>query len=223
MNDQEAVLVFARYPREGRVKTRLARDLSAGLVLELHTAFLLDTMQAVAAGAWDTILFLADCSPADATAWRSSHQLPPSITTRPQQGADLGERLWNAYLETQHGFRRVVFIGSDTPGLPLSLIRRAFDLLIRKPAVIGPVPDGGYYLLGLSRPLPDLFQGIDWGSDLVLAQTLAVLGKVDYELLPEWNDVDELSDLIELRSRLESPIASAAPRTAACLERLDLF
>ena len=135
----------------------------------------------------------------------------------------MGERLWNAYLETQESYRGLIFIGSDTPGLPLNLITGAFDVLVRKPAVIGPVPDGGYYLLGLSQPLRKLFRGIDWGSERVLEQTLATLDESEYELLPEWNDVDAVADLIELRSRLDSPNASAAPRTAACLERLDLF
>ena len=214
------MLVFGRYPKLGTVKTRLARALSAGLVLELYTAFLLDTVAAVASGVWDTILFLADCSLAEANAWKSSESLASSVLICSQQGDDLGERLWNAYGEFRGSYGRLIFVGSDTPGLPLSLIAAAFDGLARKPAVIGPVPDGGYYLLGLSQPLRKLFRGIDWGSERVLEQTLAGLHESEYELLPEWNDVDEVADLIELRSRLNSPNASAAPRTSACLERL---
>jgi glycosyltransferase A (GT-A) superfamily protein (DUF2064 family) len=95
--------------------------------------------------------------------------------------------------------RRAVLIGTDTPDLPRSLLEKAFSSLKTHDAVIGPALDGGYYLIGLSSDslLPDLFQGLPWGSALVFELTRHVLEEhgLEFHVLPRWRDIDEYEDL----------------------------
>lgn len=220
MKADRALVIFARYPRLGQVKTRLTPALPASQVLRLYEAFLLDTLESAISGNWQTHLYLGDCSQEEELAWRKRRGVPEELPIRFQKGPDLGERLWNACQEILEGFSRIVFIGADTPGLPSKLIEEAFLALERKPVAIGPVPDGGYYLLGLAEPRRELFEGIDWGSESVFEQTLSRIPSDEAHLLAAWNDIDEAADLAALEGRLEASEAAPAPRTLRCLRQL---
>ncbi len=116
----------------------------------------------------------------------------------PQGDGPLGVRMRAAFRAAfASGARRVVVVGSDLPELSTALLRRAFECLEAREAVVGPARDGGYYLLGLARPLPGIFEGIAWSTPGVLAATLQRLRATGVEpaLLEELADVDVAADL----------------------------
>ena len=119
---------------------------------------------------------------------------------------------------------RIVLIGSDSPTLPSEFVRDAFKKLETVDGVVGPARDGGYYLIGLRRPCPELFAGIAWSEPDVLQQTLsrARQAGLDLQLLREWYDVDELEDLLrvkkEIRELRDAGSSEFPARTAAFLE-----
>ena len=120
----------------------------------------------------------------------------------PQRGADLGERLSNIFLDKLAiGYDAVSIVDSDSPDLPNSLIRESLQLLLSKQAevVFGPCHDGGYYLVGMRRPHPELFRDIPWSTASVLSLSLEKARKLglNVKLLPFWNDLDTFEDLVE--------------------------
>jgi rSAM/selenodomain-associated transferase 2 len=116
-----------------------------------------------------------------------------------QAEGNLGVRLARAAASAfAQGMSAVVMVGSDCPALDSSHIRAAFDQLERHPVVFGPARDGGYYLVGLRREIPELFETIHWGTDRVLSESLAIARRLGIEpfLLQELADVDEPADLV---------------------------
>jgi hypothetical protein len=190
----DAVLVFVRAPQAGRVKTRLAAGIGAPAALRVYVRLAEHALaQARASGATVRVHF----TPADAgdavRAW-----LGPGAEYLPQAEGDLGERMRSAFdAAFAAGFRRVVIIGSDLPDLSAELLGRAFSLLDGHEAVLGPARDGGYYLLGLRRPVREVFSGIAWSTGEVLAATVARLRTMGIEpaLLETLSDLDEEGDL----------------------------
>ena len=123
-----------------------------------------------------------------------------------QRGRGLGERLQNIFADTlANGYQAVTVIDSDSPDLPKSTVRESFRLLLsgRADAVFGPSFDGGYYLVGLRRPQPELFENISWSTATVLEATLAKARAIGLktELLAWWNDLDTCADLIDFYNK----------------------
>lgn len=120
------------------------------------------------------------------------------LAYQPQAEGNLGDRLIHA---VEAGFadggRAAVVIGADCPDLDNALLARAFEALREKELVIGPALDGGYYLIGLRQPRAELFRGIDWGSEHVLRQTLAIANRLGLSVftLPPLTDIDRPEDL----------------------------
>ncbi len=130
-----------------------------------------------------------------------------TVNYLPQEGHNLGERMKNAFKHSfDKGFERAVIIGTDSPTLPLSYIRKAFDVLKEVPVTIGPTFDGGYYLIGLSEQNETVFDDIEWSTSSVFSQTLARIKTANKQLciLPPWYDVDTPDSLGFLRSHLLS-------------------
>lgn len=147
--------------------------------------------------------------------------LPGSIKVLDQGAGDLGARL--AHL-SRLGFAKadkLVFIGSDSPTMPVSYIEQAIDMLSGHDVVIGPSDDGGYYLIGLSDDHPYLFEGVDWSTRAVFQQTLARANAAGLKVavLPDWFDVDDIAGLRRLYNELQDD-PSAAPHTTAYLTEL---
>lgn len=190
----DAVLVFVRAPEAGRVKTRLAAEIGGEAALRVYVRLAEHALeQARAAGAEVRVHY----TPADAGE-RVQAWLGPGAAYLPQAEGDLGERMRDAFdAAFAAGFRRVVIIGSDLPDLSAELLRRAFALLDAGEAVLGPARDGGYWLLGLRRPVPEVFRGIAWSTAEVFAETVARLRAEGIEpaLLEVLSDVDEAADL----------------------------
>jgi glycosyltransferase A (GT-A) superfamily protein (DUF2064 family) len=118
---------------------------------------------------------------------------------------------------------RVVIVGTDSPSLPIDYVRMAFRALEESAVVIGPVRDGGYYLIGFSRDCPEAFKDINWGSSRVMRETLSRLGSQAYKALPEWYDIDVEQDIYLLWDDLESLFEGYPKRTRAflCAQNID--
>lgn len=214
------LIIIARFPRFGKVKSRLTPHLAHDGCLELHLAFLLDTIDRTRRLEVERYLYFAGCSCEEAREFAEYHSLG-QIHLGIQEGSDLGEKMWRAYLSVcgQEADKRIVFLGTDTPSLPLCYLRSAFSTLGRVPVVIGPVVDGGYFLIGISAPYPDLFCDIPWGSSQVYRATVTKLEGREYEPLPLWYDVDRWEDLLKLAADLKQQFEGFPQRTSSYLQK----
>ncbi|MBI5711094.1 MAG: TIGR04282 family arsenosugar biosynthesis glycosyltransferase [Candidatus Eisenbacteria bacterium] len=162
------ILVFARRPAPGRVKTRLSPALPADLACALYRGMLRDALDAAAGCAAGERLLYWDEPGGD-----EELPVPAGLAQRVQSGADLGERLTSAFAAALSApGDRAVAIGADCPGLAADRLEAAFAGLQAHDAVLGPTGDGGYYLVGLARAAPALFAGVEWSTPRVLEQTL---------------------------------------------------
>jgi rSAM/selenodomain-associated transferase 1 len=194
--------VFAKWPRPGLVKTRLAAVLGADRAAQIADAFLRDTLDRlgeVNRAIRRVIAFAPDEARTD-FAYLAGGQ----FDLRPQGEGDLGirmKRLLSAELAA--GADAVAIIGTDSPTLPVSLVEAAFRELEQADVVLGPAMDGGYYLLGCARRVPPIFDGIAWGTSRVLIDTMARLpAGFRLALLPPWYDVDTPDDWNLLRGHV---------------------
>ncbi len=221
-----ALVIFAKWPLPGQVKTRLCPPLHPDQAAELARCFLLDTVERVSR--LEEVQVWVAFTPAD-TEPRFRELLPSSVRYLPQRGNDLGERELNIFVDLLgKESTRVAIMGSDIPSVPLAHLQSAFDLL-KNPgcdAVCGPSSDGGYYFIGAKAghsALPVLFEDIEWSTEKVMEQTLrqARLNNINVSLLPRWHDVDTEEDLRKLADQLkEIPSEEDAPRTRYFLEQI---
>lgn len=188
---KSALIVFIRNPEKGKVKTRLAKDLGVDQAYEAYLS-LLDHTRRVASSVQARRLLFYSHFVDHHDEWDET-----VFEKYVQQGDDLGARMNHAFETafTAHHNKAVV-IGSDCPQLSKSIIDEAFSALGQYPYVLGPAVDGGYYLLGMKAPSPFLFNNIAWSTSAVASITLARMIEASQTcyLLPELNDVDELSD-----------------------------
>lgn len=196
----QALIIVAKEPQPGRVKTRLGATLGYGKAASLYRAFTSDTLR-LAATLAHTTLALAYWPPEGAAYFQTLAD--PGIGVFSQKGVDFGARLHNAFaMLAEQGHTRLVLIGTDSPSLPVDHIIQAFALL-DDPAcdvVLGPCDDGGWYLMGLRQPHQALFDHIPWSTEAVYQATCDQAGAVGLRVmtLPFWYDVDTQSDLERL-------------------------
>jgi rSAM/selenodomain-associated transferase 1 len=212
-----AFVVFAKWPRVGRVKTRLARHLGVERATELATAFLLDTLASLVS--CDMRVILAVDYPPD------SSEVPPGVELTLQGSGNLGDRLERVLTHLLISLDWAAAIGADSPGLPSGVFAQAAASLSSTngpDAIVGPARDGGYYLLGLRKVPSGLLRGIRWSTPFTLADTEARLRSAGLftTRLPMGFDVDEPADL-ELLRWLLAEGRIHAPRTRAALDRVD--
>ena len=221
------LIIMAKEPSLGTVKTRLSPPLSPQECVALYTAFLRDTISLVE----EACRLSKDVAPALAYTPTSAHRFfrglaPGHFIFLAQKGAGLGERLCNLPVQARNlGHSPIVMISSDSPTLPPDIVVRCFTEL-RRPevdVVLGPCDDGGYYLIGMKRPQPALFAGIAWSTEQVTGQTLRAARKaaLRVSLLPTWPDVDTAEDLSALWTELQSNM-QAAPHTRDALSVMQL-
>jgi len=198
------LLVFAREPVLGRVKTRLAAGIGAAGALAVYRELLALTAAAVAQAQVPATVWLAEAPapPADPARPRPEW---PGLPWRVQPPAgSLGERMAQAFgAAFGAGAGRVVIIGTDCPGLSADLLHQAFDSLRDHDLVVGPADDGGYYLLGMKQLHPALFADKAWSTATVLPDTLADAARLGLRVahLPPLSDVDSAQDLAAWRGR----------------------
>ena len=210
--------LFAKFWQPGSVKTRLAKSIGDQAACKVYRCFvnhLLDRHQLT--GDSRCVVF----SPPE-TRSEFREAVSDRWDVSPQSAGDLGDRMgtyFRSRLEPGSGEEnsdssercsKVVIIGADCPLLDGAVVSTAFDLLDQVSVVIEPSRDGGYCMIAMSNPtggqLPDLFSDVNWGTPSVLDQTLAHMKRqqVDYHLMDPVNDVDEIEDLLELKSDLDS-------------------
>jgi hypothetical protein len=188
---KNVLIIFVRNPELGKVKTRLARTLGDDEALRIYRYLLEKTREAALAVEAGRMLFYSDNIP-ETDEWSVDYFIKKN-----QEEGDLGARMAAAF-ETafEEGAGKVLIIGSDCPDLNGDILDSAFKLLDQHDFVIGPVPDGGYYLLGMKQPTSTVFENIVWSTDTVRAHTLekiAALGKT-CAALPMLTDIDEAED-----------------------------
>lgn len=210
----KTLIVFARAPELGRVKTRLARTLGDARALALYRAFLDDVCALASSGVADRVLL--------AVAGAIDHaDLPSGIERIAQAEGDLGARM-HAAIARFSTEGPVCIVGTDSPALERAWLSEAFLALARVDVTLGPTLDGGYWLIGARRPLESLFEHIAWSTPSVLPETLRRLQSVSHHLLPAHFDVDDERDLDRLRDELLAR-PQAAPRTRAALLALGVL
>ena len=197
----KAVILFARDLILGQVKTRLSSLFDDETILRLYTCFVEDSLEKIRQ------VDNADCfvgiSPSNISGFFNGIE---DSDTRLfiQQGKDLGDKMRQAFVDRfSDGYKKVVIIGSDSPSLPVSYINQALNS--DKDLMLGPSTDGGYYLIAMTGKVSEVFDGIAWGTEQVLDETLNRVKKagVSLELLPVWYDVDFPEDLKFLKTHLE--------------------
>jgi len=220
------LIVFAKTPVRGKVKTRMRPFLSEEDCLRLHCLLLrlwMGRLRDWDLGQMHKALFLTPVG-----AGRHDPDLvldaPPGVIVETQQGSDLGDRLSHAFNHKwNEGFRKIVFIGTDSPALRREDLHAAFKGLDESEVVLGPATDGGYYLIGFSARLPVLFSRISWGTSQVFRETVQLLetNAIRWQCLRESFDLDTFEDLVTFhRLSKESPTVPDAEELVAFVARL---
>lgn len=208
---KEALVMFAKAPLAGQVKTRLIGKLTAEQAAELYVCFLRDTfalMEAVQETRESLSLVLC-YTPADEVEAFEAADLDGCLLVA-QRGGTLGERLQHCVADlVELGFHSVIIIGADSPTLPAEIIEEALTCLQSPQQItIGPATNGGFYLLGLNH-LPDsLFGPINWTKEQTFSQLQARAEELgsDLMVLPQWYDVDTADDLARLQEEMATTL-----------------
>ncbi|MBL1179022.1 TIGR04283 family arsenosugar biosynthesis glycosyltransferase [Pantanalinema sp. GBBB05] len=193
------LIVFTRYPEPGKAKTRLIPALGETGAAELHRQMAEYTL-AQGRDLRSRYPVAIEIQFTGSEQSQMSAWLGSELEYRQQGSGDLGDRLSQAFVSAfERGFQSVVIIGTDCPELDASVLLTAFQQLQHHDLVLGSAADGGYYLIGLRRCIPELFQGITWSSDRVFAQTCTIAQQLGLQVsqdLPVLRDVDYPEDLM---------------------------
>jgi rSAM/selenodomain-associated transferase 1 len=193
------ILVFAKAPLPGQVKTRLIPGLTPLEAAGLHARLVADTLERMVAARLAPIELW--CAPHPRLPFFEDLGLRLGLHLRGQSGGDLGERMANAARDGLSRCGRLVLLGTDCPALDAAYVARALGSLDRRDAALGAAEDGGYVLLGLKRAATELFSEIPWGTADVARLTrarMAALGWRWAELPALW-DLDRPADLARYR------------------------
>lgn len=196
-----ALILFARDPILGKVKTRLSPFLEEDVILKLYTCFLQDSLDNI--GKVENVDLFVGVAPSNESGFFTG-TLGSDIRLFVQEGENLGAKMRRAIQDRfAEGYERVVIIGSDSPSLPASYLYRALGS--DKDMVLGPSTDGGYYLIGMREKVVEVFKDVTWGTETVLQETCERLVQkgASLELLPVWYDVDTPEDLKFFKTHLD--------------------
>jgi uncharacterized protein len=193
----DRLIIFTRYPEPGKAKTRLIPALGDVAAADLHRQMTEQTL--------DRVKLLQQSHPVSVEVWfaggdrdRMQTWLGADLQYQPQPEGDLGSRMRQAFqVGFNRGVKASIIVGTDCPELTVAVLTAAFQALQQTDLVLGPATDGGYYLIGLRRSAPELFESISWSTERVFQQTVAVASKLNLSLscLPMLADVDRPEDL----------------------------
>jgi rSAM/selenodomain-associated transferase 1 len=199
MKKEKLLIIFAKEPVKGKVKTRLAKQIGKEKALETYLSLLRKTFRTFKEAKHDVSVYFTPIKT------NLKELAPRRFKFKQQKGKNLGSRMLNAFKEKSKKYEKTIIIGVDCPFTNKRLVNKAFASLSRYPVVLGPSHDGGYHLIGLSKSFPSIFQNISWGTNRVLRQTLkkCKLLKIKPHLLKRLYDIDTLNDLRKWRNKNE--------------------
>jgi rSAM/selenodomain-associated transferase 1 len=196
-NKDTAIIVFTRFPVEGKVKTRLAKNVGNKFAVSFFRACAEHTFKEllkVKEMGSDLFLFCSvENEIEQLMKWAGNN-----FKYYSQQGSNLGIKMYNAFNTVfKKGYKKAIIIGTDAPDISTNIMQSAISALDNYSVVIGPANDGGYYLLGFKSKLIDLFSGIEWSTDSVFDNTIEKLNnsEINYFMLDELTDIDTVEDL----------------------------
>lgn len=215
------IVIMAKQPNRGGTKTRLVPPLTFTEAANLYQALLLDTIDLVTSIA--AVDMAVGVTPPAA---RSFFQqiTPPQTYLLPVEGSDIGACIHTVTAKLfAQGYQKVLAINSDGPSLPADYLTRAVELLDHHEVIFGPNDDGGYYLVGLVQPQPQLFQEIPWSTDQVFKQSLSRSAELGLRtgILPSWFDIDSGDDLWRLIDELKNASPLQLPHTRSFFSQLS--
>lgn len=213
---KSTIIIMAKVPRAGKVKTRLQPFLSPAQCVSLSEAFLEDAINKAQSRTNDLIIAFSPSSERDYFTKFENKK----FTLVAQKGENLGGKMFNAFqFAFEHDSDAVVIIGTDSPTFPPEFIDSAFEKLKNTDAVLGETTDGGFYLIGLLTLRKEIFADVEWSSARTFEQITENIINANLKLsfLPIWYDVDFPEDLVKLRNNLIDE-SNIAPKTFQWLE-----
>ncbi|UZR94379.1 TIGR04282 family arsenosugar biosynthesis glycosyltransferase [Chondrinema litorale] len=199
MYQHEVLIIFTKNPALGKVKTRLAKTIGDQKALAVYNQLLQLTQKTTATLPYLKIVYY------DNFVDENDIWLNNSYSKKLQKKGSLGEKMYDA-IDTAFNNKasKVVIIGSDCPEISPKIIIEAFNSLNKFDTVIGPANDGGYYLLGMSKFIPDVFKNKNWSTSTVKHDTISDLKNLNKSIhfLPELTDIDKEADYEKLKKLL---------------------
>lgn len=190
---KKALIIFTKNPELGKVKTRLAKTIGDENALEVYKFLINHTISITEELQVDKYVYYSE-NILENDNWKSD-----KFRKKLQKGSDLGERMKNALSEIfKMGYEMAIIIGSDMFDMEEQDLTTAFGALQSHDYIIGPAVDGGYYLLGMKEPTPELFEDKKWSTDTVLQDTLNNLRYKNHLVLKERNDIDYYADIKDI-------------------------
>jgi uncharacterized protein len=193
------LIIFTRYPEPGKTKTRLIPALGEDGAAQLHRRMAEHTLEQARSLSCAIEIWYVGGTKELMQDW-----LGKDLRYREQPAGDLGDRMCGAFRSAfEQGYQSVMIIGTDCPGITTAILSQGFTELRNQVVAIGPAIDGGYYLIGLQRLVPELFQGITWSTSTVFSETVAIADRLQLPtyLLPSLPDIDLPADLKYLDSK----------------------
>jgi uncharacterized protein len=187
------LIIFTRYPEPGKTKTRLIPALGEEGAAQLHRRMAEHMVQQARLLSCTIEVWYVGGTEELMQDW-----LGEGLLYREQPVGDLGDRMCGAFRSAfDQGYQSVMIVGTDCPGLTTDFLAQGFAALQNQVVIIGPAIDGGYYLIGLQRLVPELFQGVAWSTSSVFSETLAIAQQLQLPtyLLPPLSDIDLPDDL----------------------------
>lgn len=187
---RSTVVIFAKAPILGTVKTRLAKTIGDAAALALYERLLLRTIETLADPRWERVIAATPDEAVD-----DERYWPAGVKCIPQGGGDLGARMLRSLEHAGEG-APVLVVGSDIPGLAKPEIEAAFDALRARPFVFGPAEDGGFYLVGAAeKPPSTIFRNVEWSTETTLKQVLDNLPPGSAGSIGVLDDLDDAASL----------------------------
>lgn len=195
--DKKGIIVFAKYPENGKVKTRLSATIGENFAKNFYKICAEHTFEEILKvndKNKEQFLFYSDKKNKN----KISEWTENKFLCFPQRGKDLGEKMLNAFKTIKkENATKAIIVGTDLPDISSDILNKSFELLNDSDIVIGPATDGGYYLLGMKKIYKELFSNMPWSSDILFDKTLNVIKELGLEasILPELSDIDTEEDL----------------------------